>query len=848
MASSSTRLGENLNSRTAARFDALRSTYRNDSLAVCFVLLVSLTIVTYLWVYDMWMGRIDLLQQLVPYYGFLGEQLRALNIPGWNPHQLSGLPFAGDPLSGWTQWPVMVIFTIFSPATAMKLLVSFNLMYAALSTYIYARVIGLTIPSSVAAASMYGGGTIFVTFNSYCCNIMGNYATWVPTALLGIELAARCRRPLGRVSGALLAGIGLSQMLGAWTGQGTYYAVLLVGGYGIYRFFVSPPQSASLEDRSLNLLRAGVFVAVSGFGLAAAGLLPRIDVSRITDLSGGNYKGLVGATAQPGWRMDQALNNLLNAEFVSRRVYIGTAIVVLALIAPFLVRKRFAAPFFLGVAFFSFNLILISSWFNEPFFLIPGFENLHTHSSYRILGAALIAPVMLAAAALDQLLRGKLNIRSLLVVPLPGIVYVLIVRPYLSDHGAWLPFQVWFVLLVTTALIGGIMVIRVGTTMAIGRRFHLERYSRWLMLAAPWVFVALLLLDSTGKDIIDALRGTSNSQTYRSYLRNQDVYDQRETAYTQCTDPDGAGGYLASAESANGVNPARYIGFNPVELRWQGHSGSPYHAQMDAGLEQAMLTGTRATCLGLYDIQGYSPMQIQRYVDFLVAINGVRLNYHDAAILAPGIESPLLKLLNPQYVITPFDIAPDRADLQYVQANMKQVYNNGVIRVFENPDALPHAWITHDVQMMSKDEILPALQSGAIDPAQTALVERDAPAVQGATGTPESVTFTSYKPDEMSMNVTAGSDGFLVLSEVYASGWNAYVDGKKVDIYATDYVLRGIPIPAGDHVVELRYELRSLTIGFWISIVIGLVVLALLIANAWELWTGREIRRLQALA
>jgi len=269
---------------------------------------------------------------------------------------------------------------------------------------------------------------------------------------------------------------------------------------------------------------------------------------------------------------------------------------------------------------------------------------------------------------------------------------------------------------------------------------------------------------------------------------------------------------------------------------------------MNTGLEQALLTGTRATCLDLYDIQGYSPMQIQRYVDFMVAINGVRLNYHDAAILAPGIESPLLRLLNPQYVITPFDITSDRPDLQYVQANMTQVYNNGVIRVFENPDALPHAWITHDVQTMNKDEILPALQSGSIDPIQTALVEREAPAVQPATSAAEAVTFTSYKPDEMTMNVTAASNGFLVLSEVYAPGWNAYVDGKKVDIYATDYVLRGIPISAGDHVVELRYELRSLNIGFWTSIVIGLVVLALLIANAWELWTGREIRRLQALA
>ena len=38
--------------------------------------------------------------------------------------------------------------------------------------------------------------------------------------------------------------------------------------------------------------------------------------------------------------------------------------------------------------------------------LIPGFEDLHTHSSYRILGAALIAPVMLAAATVGIVSTG----------------------------------------------------------------------------------------------------------------------------------------------------------------------------------------------------------------------------------------------------------------------------------------------------------------------------------------------------------------------------------------------------------------------------------------------------------
>jgi len=171
---------------------------------------------------------------------------------------------------------------------------------------------------------------------------------------------------------------------------------------------------------------------------------------------------------------------------------------------------------------------------------------------------------------------------------------------------------------------------------------------------------------------------------------------------------------------------------------------------------------------------------------------------------------------------------------------MTQVFENGTVRVFENPNASPRAWMVHEAQQLPKDEVLPALQSGQIDPKQTVLVEQTPPAMAAATGAPETVTFTTYKPDEMSMRVTANSDGMLVLSEVYAPGWNAYVDGKKAEIYAADYALRGIPVPAGEHTVTLRYELQSLSIGLGISVLAGLGVLIIFGALAWDLWRRRN--------
>src|SRR4051812_798637 len=91
-----------------------------DAAAVGLLLVLTGLIAWNRAVFDMWMARVDILQQLMPYYTFLGRQLRDFNIPGWNPYQLAGMPFAADPLSGWMQFPVMVLFTIFDPVVAFK--------------------------------------------------------------------------------------------------------------------------------------------------------------------------------------------------------------------------------------------------------------------------------------------------------------------------------------------------------------------------------------------------------------------------------------------------------------------------------------------------------------------------------------------------------------------------------------------------------------------------------------------------------------------------------------------------------------------------------------------------------
>ena len=68
-----------------------------------------------------------------------------------------------------------------------------------------------------------------------------------------------------------------------------------------------------------------------------------------------------------------------------------------------------------------------------------------------------------------------------------------------------------------------------------------------------------------------------------------------------------------------------------------------------------------------------------------------------------------------------------------------------------------------------------------------------------------------------------------VFSEIYyPRGWNVFIDGKKADYFKTNYALRGMFIPAGNHEIEFRFEPTSYTIGRMISIISSLLVMLIL--------------------
>ena len=96
--------------------------------------------------------RLDLITFYLPWYSHLGERLRDLDIPGWLPYTMSGVPFAGDPQSGWGYLPAMVVFTVAPSVAGFKVFVAFHILLAGLSTYAFARAVGLNPFGALTAA------------------------------------------------------------------------------------------------------------------------------------------------------------------------------------------------------------------------------------------------------------------------------------------------------------------------------------------------------------------------------------------------------------------------------------------------------------------------------------------------------------------------------------------------------------------------------------------------------------------------------------------------------------------------------------------------------------------------
>jgi hypothetical protein len=155
----------------------------------------------------------------------------------------------------------------------------------------------------------------------------------------------------------------------------------------------------------------------------------------------------------------------------------------------------------------------------------------------------------------------------------------------------------------------------------------------------------------------------------------------------------------------------------------------------------------------------------------------------------------------------------------------------GNIKVFENPDYLPRAWLVNgDVEVIpDKVEAFEKMSAKGFDPVKSVILEEPYTKFEGVSANGSEVEetkveITDYSVNSISLDVSAKEDGLLILSEVFYPGWKAYIDGNEERMYRADYLFRAVPIHKGEHKVKMVFSPVSFKIGLGITLSTVLVI------------------------
>ena len=176
----------------------------------------------------------------------------------------------------------------------------------------------------------------------------------------------------------------------------------------------------------------------------------------------------------------------------------------------------------------------------------------------------------------------------------------------------------------------------------------------------------------------------------------------------------------------------------------------------------------------------------------------------------------------------------DLIEFQLSKQNM-QVYNmlntkyfiipgdNGEVIAQQNPDANGNAWFVKNINYVQTAD----QEIRALDSTQTKNI-----AVVNENNIYKKINFslevdslayiklTEYSLNSLTYETSSKFDEFSVFSEIYyKNGWKSYIDGELQPYTNVNYVLRGMEIPKGEHIIKFKFEPSVIKTGSIISLI-----------------------------
>ncbi len=248
---------------------------------------------------------------------------------------------------------------------------------------------------------------------------------------------------------------------------------------------------------------------------------------------------------------------------------------------------------------------------------------------------------------------------------------------------------------------------------------------------------------------------------------------------------------------------------------------------------------------GLESIGGYSPAKLKILQDFL---NSTKIEqtflpkyYSQTATGAtpkeisqvdPALRKrhlDVLRTLNVKYLVSPYPMNDPLFKLLDQPLHVIRGQRTQTL-IYEFTDDFERAWFVPEIQTVETAQTMSLqMDVSTKSPGELAYVLDPEGKLDINKYGLGKVTVESRSLQELTLNTENESDGFLMVSEVfYPAGWSIYMDDDfKLEMFAANELIRGIPVPAGEHTLRFVYEPAAVKAGFRITLLSALVLLGL---------------------
>jgi hypothetical protein len=243
---------------------------------------------------------------------------------------------------------------------------------------------------------------------------------------------------------------------------------------------------------------------------------------------------------------------------------------------------------------------------------------------------------------------------------------------------------------------------------------------------------------------------------------------------------------------------------------------------------------------GMYGLElaaGHHPNDLARYRELIGMVgSGLPANFFSRE--AGGLNLALTSILNVRYVIWPvhqFGGLPDGEPVMATTLGGDRVYE----AVYEIP-TLPRARLVGEAKVLSDQETVSYILSSDFRPAQEVVLSSEPPVPLSGGPVTGEVRWEEKGVNRLRLSVRSESPALLVLADNWYPAWKARVDGETTPVLRANHSLRAIPLPAGEHDVEVYYDAGTLGTPLLLSLVSLAVVCGSIILRPGWGGGGRE--------